>query len=225
LTRLLFGRIFISTYEQVKKTEEREMSPRTKEQNEEIRSARIRQIMAAAADVYLEKGMAFEMRDVALKAGVGYGTAYHYYPNKHRLFRDMLGQALERAAELTDSVMQLQAPPHRRMRELGRRLLKLWNADPAVFILYRMASEKFHQLPHEDAAQLGKAFQSALYEPLEDALRSELDAEEAERTANVWLGALIGCANLWLYHGRSHIDADDWINRLYAGFGNEGERR
>ncbi|MBN2980327.1 MULTISPECIES: TetR/AcrR family transcriptional regulator [Cohnella] len=193
------------------------MSPRTKEQNEEIRSARVKQMIAAAAEVYLEKGMAFEMRDVAFKAGVGYGTAYHYYSNKHRLVRDMLDQALERAAALTAESMRTEAPPRQRLNDLGKRLARLWSADPACLILYRMASEKFHQLPPEDAASLGKAFQTGLFEPIERALLEESGPKEAERSANVWLGALVGCANLWLYHDRSRIGEPDWIELLYEG--------
>ncbi|MFK4473884.1 AcrR family transcriptional regulator [Paenibacillus sp. RC73] len=73
------------------------MSPRTKEQNEEIRLRRLAQIRKAAADVFLNKGPLLEMRDVAAQAGLGYGTVYHYYSNKGDLLHDLLWDALERA--------------------------------------------------------------------------------------------------------------------------------
>lgn len=41
------------------------MTPRTKEQNEEIRLRRLAQIRKAAADVFLDKGPLLEIRDVA----------------------------------------------------------------------------------------------------------------------------------------------------------------
>lgn len=50
------------------------MTPRTKEQNEEIRLRRLVQIRKAAADVFLYKGPLLEIRDVAAQAGLGYGT-------------------------------------------------------------------------------------------------------------------------------------------------------
>ncbi|WP_258297918.1 TetR/AcrR family transcriptional regulator [Paenibacillus peoriae] len=73
------------------------MSPRTKEQNEEIRLRRLTQIRKAAADVFLNKGPLLEIRDVAVQAGLGYGTVYHYYSNKGNLLHDLLWDALERA--------------------------------------------------------------------------------------------------------------------------------
>ncbi|PPQ48528.1 TetR family transcriptional regulator [Paenibacillus peoriae] len=73
------------------------MSPRTKEQNEEIRLRRLAQIRKAAADVFLNKGPLLEIRDVAVQARLGYGTVYHYYSNKGNLLHDLLWDALERA--------------------------------------------------------------------------------------------------------------------------------
>ncbi|MGO4546364.1 TetR/AcrR family transcriptional regulator [Paenibacillus sp. 2TAB23] len=73
------------------------MTPRTKEQNEEIRLRRLAQIRIAAADVFLNKGPLLEIRDVAAQAGLGYGTVYHYYSNKGDLLNDLLWDALVRA--------------------------------------------------------------------------------------------------------------------------------
>lgn len=73
------------------------MTPRTKEQNEEIRLRRLVQIRQAAADVFLNKGPLLEIRDVAAQAGLGYGTVYHYYSNKGDLLHDLLWDALERS--------------------------------------------------------------------------------------------------------------------------------
>lgn len=75
------------------------MTPRTKEQNEEIRLRRLAQIRKAAADVFLNKGPLLEIRDVAAQAELGYGTVYHYYSNKGDLLHDLLWDALERAGE------------------------------------------------------------------------------------------------------------------------------
>ncbi|MGG4142380.1 helix-turn-helix domain-containing protein [Paenibacillus algorifonticola] len=75
------------------------MTPRTKEQNDEIRLRRLAQIRKAAADVFLNKGPLLEIRDVAAQAGLGYGTVYHYYSNKGDLLQDLLWDAFERAGE------------------------------------------------------------------------------------------------------------------------------
>ncbi|KQO18536.1 TetR/AcrR family transcriptional regulator [Paenibacillus sp. Leaf72] len=75
------------------------MTPRTKEQNDEIRLRRLAQIRKAAADVFLNKGPLLEIRDVAAQAGLGYGTVYHYYSNKGDLLQDLLWDAFERAGD------------------------------------------------------------------------------------------------------------------------------
>jgi len=85
------------------------MTPRTKEQNEEIRLRRLAQIRKAAADVFLNKGPLLEIRDVAAQAELGYGTVYHYYSNKGDLLHDLLWDALERAGEWLEAPHN--APP------------------------------------------------------------------------------------------------------------------
>ncbi|ULL16328.1 TetR/AcrR family transcriptional regulator [Paenibacillus sp. H1-7] len=66
------------------------MSPRTKEQNDEIRKQRTQEIMKAAILVYAEKGYAAsEIGEVAERAGLARGLVYHYFKNKQTLFREL----------------------------------------------------------------------------------------------------------------------------------------
>jgi AcrR family transcriptional regulator len=83
------------------------MTPRTKEQNEEIRLQRLAQIRKSAADVFLNKGPLLEIRDVAAQAGLGYGTVYHYYSNKGDMLHDLLWDALERAGEWLEAPLEV----------------------------------------------------------------------------------------------------------------------
>lgn len=94
------------------------MTPRTKEQNEEIRLRRLTQIRKAAADVFLNKGPLLEIRDVAAQAGLGYGTVYHYYSNKGDLLYDLLWDAVERAGGWLEAPLEflLEAPLEARLK-------------------------------------------------------------------------------------------------------------
>lgn len=195
------------------------MSPRTKEQNEAIRLTRIRQIQRAAAEVYLQRGMSFEMRDAAVQAGLGYGTVYHYYKNKYQLFHDLLSGALDAASELSARTLSGSESLQDRLRAWAVGLLKLWAEEPMVFILYKMASENFHQLPPESAGRLPARFEAELYGPVIEALRASEDEASAVENANVLIGSLTGCAGLWLYHGRRELDAEKVAERLLSGFG------
>ncbi|THF78809.1 TetR/AcrR family transcriptional regulator [Cohnella fermenti] len=197
------------------------MSPRTKEQNDVIREQRFRQIRAAAADVYLTRGTAFEIRDVALRAGVGYGTVYHYYNNKFTLLGDLLWEAFETARELTERSLPASAAPGMAKWEALERfaadLLALWAREPATFILYKMASEKFHQLPVGATAELQHRFEAELFEPIAAAFAGIVASRRAEEIASLLFGSLIGCAGLALYRGSPAPDAERTSRLLLAG--------
>ncbi|WP_413371871.1 TetR/AcrR family transcriptional regulator [Paenibacillus taichungensis] len=167
------------------------MTPRTKEQNEEIRLRRLAQIRKAAADVFLNKGPLLEIRDVAVQAGLGYGTVYHYYSNKGDLLHDLLWDALERAGEwpeaprtsalgeeLAGGHFDLAAVDSRSRShetpasaELGTvaaasvRLLQLWAEDHALYLLYKLALEGFASLPEARSTKLTAAFQDEVLAP------------------------------------------------------------
>ena len=67
------------------------MSPRTADQNREIRQARQEQILQAARQVFANQGFHnTRMSDIAQTAGVSQGTLYHYFRSKDELFLEVL---------------------------------------------------------------------------------------------------------------------------------------
>lgn len=184
------------------------MTPRTKEQNEEIRLRRIREILQAAAEVYLDKGVLLEIRDVAAAAGLGYGTVYHYYNNKNDLVSDMLYQGLERAEELwlgelapdgradpggmaTASVGGDRSPRSEergslrameRLREACSVLLCAWERDRALFLACYLGTDQYRMLQPETAARLSPVYRSAVVLPLASQVEAIL-VQEAARTS------------------------------------------
>jgi len=189
------------------------MSPRTKEQNELIREQRIRQIVRAAANVYLEKGVMLEMKDVAAHAGLGYGTVYHYYNNKFLLLDRMLNDAMMDAKSLLASALPGRVASVDSLHAYVVELLKLWSQNLSVFILYKLAAENGSPLPSERYESMLADFQNSLYAPVASAIESlmragSLHATDPEATANLLMGSLIGCAGLYLYHGQSAFDAE-----------------
>jgi AcrR family transcriptional regulator len=108
------------------------MTPRTKEQNEEIRLRRLAQIRKAAADVFLNKGPLLEIRDVALQAGLGYGTLYHYYSNKGDLLHDLLWDALVRAGGWLEAPLEIPRASASGEAPAGRQLGLAVAADTGI---------------------------------------------------------------------------------------------
>ncbi|WP_068785112.1 TetR/AcrR family transcriptional regulator [Paenibacillus phocaensis] len=190
------------------------MTPRTKEQNEEIRLRRLAQIRRAAADVFLDKGMTLDIRDVAAAAGLGYGTVYHYYSNKGDLLYDVLWTAMDRAGEWL--VAGNKGDP---LVAAGVRLLEMWAEDHGVYLLYKLAAEEFRLLPEARAAPLAEAFRREVLLPFAAGLssspplsgdppasaehsgQSSGDLASYVRQAEWLLAALAGCAGFPLRRG------------------------
>lgn len=176
------------------------MTPRTKEQNEEIRLRRIHEILRAAAEAYLNKGVLLEIRDVAAAAGLGYGTVYHYYSNKNDLVADMLQQGLERAealwageelspvqeadcdSEEKTSAREEMASLHvmERLRVMCALLLHAWERDRALFLACYLGTDQYRVLQPEMAAQLSTVYRSAVLVPLASEVEAIL-VREAQR--------------------------------------------
>ncbi|UVI28899.1 TetR/AcrR family transcriptional regulator [Paenibacillus spongiae] len=203
------------------------MCPRTKEQNDALREKRKLQIIRAAADMLLERGLAIEIRDVALKAGLGYGTVYHYYKNKHELLDDLLWHAFEAAKDAVEEElspgMKRGLATNDKLERYCIRLLQLWLHDPSVFFLYKSVAENGLSIPGGGRMpdQLSERFDAELYEPLVAAIRGSYEPSairDADHEANYVLGALIGCAGLHIHRHQMAMDVEGTIALLLAAF-------
>lgn len=100
------------------------MSPRKKEQNEQLRETRRLQILDAALTVYVKFGYnGADMDAVAAQAGLAKGLVYYYYKTKQDLFREMFQWALGKSTEMSDAFFSssLNKPP------LERLVLYIWD--------------------------------------------------------------------------------------------------
>lgn len=194
------------------------MSPRTKEQNDAIRESRMNQIMQAAAEVYLEKGIQLEIRDVAVKAELGYGTVYHYYKNKQMLLEDLLWDALNRTEAAVLPVAAEDGDGLRKAESFARLLLRECIQDLSVFILLKTVADNFHHFPGNRFGKLFGEFQERIYSPFAEMIREGTGSRSAETTANLIFGSLIGCAALNIHHDRrGEMDAEGIIDMIFAG--------
>lgn len=188
------------------------MTPRTKEQNEEIRHRRMVQIMRAAAATYVQKGINMEMRDVAAKAELGYGTVYHYYKNKYDLMNDLMKQGLEEADELGIRYLSQEGAS---IKEYCTALLRRWGKDPTLFVLYKLACEQFRELPEPAAGERIEGFRQNVIGPLTEVLKPEY-AARPEQTAWLIVGGLVGCAGLSVYGQALEIHEHEIVKLLLA---------
>jgi len=194
------------------------MSPRTKEQNDAIREMRMSQIMQAAAEVYLEKGIQLEIRDVAVKAELGYGTVYHYYKNKHMLLEDLLWDALDHTESAVLPALTGDGGSLLKAESFSRLLLRKCIQDPSVFILLKTVSDNFHHFPGNRFIKLFSEFQERIYMPFVEMIREGIGNKSPEKTANLIFGSLVGCAALNIHHNmRNEMDADGIVDMIFSG--------
>jgi AcrR family transcriptional regulator len=66
-------------------------------------------LLAAAAELLSERGIAVTLDDIAARAGVGVGTAYRRYPNKDALLDDLYEKGFEELVARSEALL---AEPH-----------------------------------------------------------------------------------------------------------------
>lgn len=194
------------------------MSPRTKEQNEAIREMRMNQIMQAAAEVYLEKGIQLEIRDVSVKAELGYGTVYHYYKNKYMLLEDLLWDALNQTESAVQPALAEEGSSLHRAELFSRLILLKCIQTPAVFILFKTVADNFHHFPGNRFSKLSSEFHKQIFLPFVEMISEEINPVSPEKTANLIFGSLIGYTALNIHHHmQSEMDVDGIINMIFSG--------
>jgi AcrR family transcriptional regulator len=74
-------------------------------------AARNRELLIAAArEAFVERGLEVSLDDIARHAGLGVGTAYRHFSNKHELIRAIAAQAYDELAALGERVLAIEDP-------------------------------------------------------------------------------------------------------------------
>ncbi|WP_046216482.1 TetR/AcrR family transcriptional regulator [Paenibacillus wulumuqiensis] len=180
------------------------MCPRTKEQNELIRLQRREQILDVAARSYFRTGGSFDIRDVAREAELGYGTVYHYYPNRHLLIDDLLNSGFEKCESVLTEWTNANgdSPDEHVLPAYCKALLQLWQSDARTYLVYKMASEHYTGLTEKDQYSARKRFMKQLYIPLQSIAGCEDDRIDH------MLAILVGCCGLHYYGGNTNLNID-----------------
>lgn len=110
------------------------MSPRSKDQNEQIRQERRAAILQAAIPLFALNGYsATSMSDVAKAAGVSHGTVFLYFPTKDDLFRAALAEPLQEAEQHFQLIAAIPGTPLERIQRMVRDQVNAFrNMEPYV---------------------------------------------------------------------------------------------
>lgn len=177
------------------------MTPRTKEQNEAIRSKRIFQIRTTAAEVYLEKGINMEIGDIAKKAGLGRGTVYHYYSNKMTLLEELLVEAMEEAKQITIQTIRIPQCPLVRLEKFAEAQLSQWLERSYLYILFKHFFQP-EPVPVQNQEMLRANFHTDVYSPVLETIKEAIDSKklvplDPETICQFYFGTLIGTVSTY----------------------------
>ena len=67
-------------------------------------------ILAAAAEVFADRGLDVSLDEIAAHAGVGIGTVYRRFPDKDALIDALFEEKIDRAVELADAALEIEDP-------------------------------------------------------------------------------------------------------------------
>lgn len=169
------------------------------------RQDKIRQIVLAATEVFLEGGFAATSMDkVVEKAGVSKRTLYNYYKGKEELFIDVMQMQLGSLYENFETDRSGSADPAEQLHWLGIELLRLANA-PTTLSLFRIAAAEAQRFP-----KLAQHFFEQSFENVIDSVAVILDHEseklgirvgDSRQAGEFFLDLLTGTAYLRVIFG------------------------
>lgn len=129
------------------------------------------ELLAAALDVFVDKGFAAaRMDDIARRAGVSKGTVFLYYESKQALFRAVVQEAVLPHLAAGEALLErLDADPEQLLREL---LLRYWQVlgNPRLGGISKLVMAEAGNFPeiaafyHEHVVQRGRALFATVLE-------------------------------------------------------------
>jgi AcrR family transcriptional regulator len=137
------------------------MSPRTKEQNLQLKDERREQILSAAVRVFARRGLAAtKISDIAATAKLSHGLVYHYFESKEKVFIELVNRAVESAAESIKMVDSMPLEPLEKIRIISEYVTKSIYEDEesAYYFLLMVQAYVSDANPEEVWELIGGAF-------------------------------------------------------------------
>jgi AcrR family transcriptional regulator len=185
------------------------------------RERRVRAIIAAAEQVFLEKGFeAGSLDDVARRAKASKATIYVHYGNKVGLFRAIIGEKIKDVFEPVRQGEIVHAPVPAVLLGLGTAFLKRM-LSPEVVKFYRLMVSQGAQFPELAQTWFANGPRAAIATLAaflrERAAEGEIDIADPDLAAEFFLMSLRGVLHLQAVTGLSKPPFDKAIEVKVAG--------
>ena len=94
-------------------------------------------LLRVSATLFARQGLAgTSMREIARAAGVTQAAIYHHFPGKEALYLEAVRTLHREKMQSLSGVLELEAPPPEKLRQLVWRMLELMDADPDFRHIY-----------------------------------------------------------------------------------------
>ncbi|MGH3328581.1 MAG: TetR/AcrR family transcriptional regulator [Streptomycetales bacterium] len=110
------------------------------------------QILAAARDVFVERGSGAPLEEIARRAGVGIGTLYRRFTNRQTLMREVVLDALTRTRQAAECARAEERDAFDALARYMHTVLDLRIAAVLPLVLDKVDLEDEELLPARDAA-------------------------------------------------------------------------
>ncbi len=141
------------------------MSPRSTQANQRLHEEQKERILSAALPVFVQKGLAAtRMADIAAAAEMGYGSVYHYFPDKEAIFTALIQQMMQGSIQHTQEALAMPGTPWERLRRWlsGTIIWVRQHPEIALFIAQILSNEAEHQNLRQLAYRLSRTAQNEL---------------------------------------------------------------
>jgi len=123
------------------------MSPRSTQENQRLHEEQKERILSAALPVFVQKGLAAtRMADIAAAAEMGYGSVYHYFPDKEAIFTALIQQMMQGSLQHAQEALAMPGTPWERLQWWLSRTMSWVRHHPeiALFITQVLINEAEH---------------------------------------------------------------------------------
>lgn len=141
------------------------MSPRSTLANQRLHEEQKERILSAALPLFAQKGLvATKMADIASAAEMGYGSVYHYFPDKEAIFTALIERMIQESSQHMQEALALPGTPWERLQWWLSRTM-IWvrkHPEITLFITQVLTNEQEHWELRQLAYQLSRAAQNEL---------------------------------------------------------------
>jgi AcrR family transcriptional regulator len=134
-------------------------------------------LLRVSAKLFAKQGLAgTSMREIARETGITQAAIYHHFPNKEALYLEAVRTLYREKMQSLSDVLDLEAPPPEKLRQLVWRMLELMDADPDFrHVYYREMMEGDEERLRELVDSVFADFMDVMT-PLMKAIAPHLDA-------------------------------------------------